>query len=83
LGKNVDAIYGTTFGYPYRQTFGFDVKASAATVGQVTVFQTLGATGLNSLAPNTYLYTTNPKLQATQPTAGTAGFSLSLQRLFW
>jgi hypothetical protein len=83
LGKNVDAIYGTTFGYPYRQTFGFDVKASAATVGQVTVFQTLGATGLNSLSPNTYLYTTNPKLQATQPTAGTAGFSLSLQRLFW
>jgi len=83
LGKNVDAIYGTTFGYPYRQTFGFDVKASDATAGQVTVFQTLGAAGLNSLTPNTYLYTTNPRLQASQPTAGTAGFSLSLQRLFW
>jgi autotransporter translocation and assembly factor TamB len=83
LGKNVDAIYGTTFGYPYRQTFGFDVKASDATAGQVTVFQTLGAAGLNSLTPNTYLYTSNPRLQASQPTAGTAGFSLSLQRLFW
>jgi len=83
LGKNVDAIYGTTFGYPYRQTFGFNLKASDATAGQVTVFQTLGAAGLNSLSPNTYLYTTNPKLQASQPTAGTAGFSLSLQRLFW
>jgi hypothetical protein len=83
LGKNVDAIYGTTFGYPYRQTFGFDVKGGDATAGQVTVFQTLGASGLNSLSPNTYFYTTNPKLQATQPTAGTAGFSLSLQRLFW
>jgi autotransporter translocation and assembly factor TamB len=83
LGKNVDAIYGTTFGYPYRQTFGFDVKAGPATAGQVTVFQTLGATGINSLTPTTYFYTTNPKLQATQPTAGTAGFSLSLQRLFW
>jgi autotransporter translocation and assembly factor TamB len=83
LGKNVDAIYGTTFGYPYRQTFGFNVKASDATAGQVTVFQTLGASGLSSLTPNTYLYTTNLKLQASQPAAGTAGFSLSLQRLFW
>jgi autotransporter translocation and assembly factor TamB len=83
LGKNVDAIYGTTFGYPYRQTFGFNVKGGDSTAGQVTVFQTLGAAGLNSLTPNTYFYTTNPKLQATQPTAGTAGFSLSLQRLFW
>lgn len=83
LGKNVDAIYGTTFGYPYRQTFGFDIKGSNSTAAQVTVFETLGGTGLDSLSPSTYLYTSNPKLQAAQPNAGSAGFSLSLQRLFW
>ena len=26
LGKNIYAVYATTFGYPYRQTFGFEVR---------------------------------------------------------
>jgi autotransporter translocation and assembly factor TamB len=80
LGKNVNAIYGTTFGYPSRQTFGFELRPSDASAAQVTVFQTIGALGLNSLTP---IYgTNNARLQASQPTAGTAGFSLSFQHLF-
>jgi autotransporter translocation and assembly factor TamB len=81
LGKKINAIYGTTFGYPYRQTFGFEFKPNESTAAQVTVFETLGAYGLNSLTP-AYLNGTNLKVQAAQPTQGTAGFSLSLQRLF-
>lgn len=81
LGKKIDAVYGTSFGYPYRQTFGFEIKPNDSTAAQVTVFQTLGATGLTSLTPPSY-QGSNLKLQAAQPSSGTAGFSLSLQRLF-
>jgi autotransporter translocation and assembly factor TamB len=83
LGKNVNAVYGTTIGYPYRQTFGFEVKPSDATAAQVTVFETLGAYGLNSLAPAANTINSNQRLTAAQPAGGTAGFSLSLQRLLW
>ncbi len=82
LGKKINAVYGTTFGYPYRQTFGFEIKPSDATAAQVTVFETLGATGLTSLSPSTLGSTGNLKLQAAQPSSGTVGFSLSFQRLF-
>jgi hypothetical protein len=81
LGKNVNAIYGTSFGYPYRQTFGFEIKPNDLTAAQITVFQTLGAYGLTSLTP-IYLEPSNLKIQAAEPNQGTAGFSLSLQRLF-
>jgi len=81
LGKKLNAVYGTSFGFPYRQTFGFEVKPSESTAAQVTVFQTLGATGLTSLTPPSY-QGSNLKLGAAQPSAGTTGFSLSLQRLF-
>jgi hypothetical protein len=81
LGKNVNAIYGASFGYPYRQTVGFELKPNEVTAAQVTVFQTLGAYGLNSLTPY-YLTPNNLKIQAAQPNLGTTGFSLSLQRLF-
>jgi hypothetical protein len=83
LGKKVNAVYGSTFGYPYRQTFGFELRPNDVTAAQVTVFETLGANGLSSLTPvSSITSTNNPKLSATQPSAGTAGFSLSLQRLF-
>ena len=82
LGKKVNALFGTSFGYPYRQTFGFEVKPSPAEAAQLTVFQTLGATGVNSLTPTTSITGANTKLQAAQPGGGTIGFSLSLQRLF-
>jgi len=82
LGKKVNALYGTTFSYPYRQTFGFEFKPDDNSAAQVTVFETLGAEGLTSLAPTSYITATNQRLQAAQPAAGTAGFSLSLQRFF-
>ncbi|MDQ2859094.1 MAG: translocation/assembly module TamB domain-containing protein, partial [Candidatus Eremiobacteraeota bacterium] len=81
LGRKLNALYGTSFGYPYRQTFGFEFKPSDAAAAQVTVFQTLGAAGLDSLAP-VALAAPNQRLQAAQPATGAMGFSLSLQRLY-
>ncbi len=83
LGKEVSAVYGTTIGYPYRQSFGFELKPAPATVAQVTLFQTFGNTGLTSLNPVALgpgFGTT--RLTATEPSSGSAGFSLSLQHLF-
>ena len=82
LGKKVNALFGSSFGYPYRQTFGFEVKPNESEAADLTVFQTLGATNLNSLTPTTSLTGASTKLQAAQPSSGTIGFSLSLQRLF-
>lgn len=82
LGKKVNALFGSSFGYPYRQSFGFEVKPSESEAAQITVFQTLGATNVNSLTPTTTLGGTSARLQAAQPTAGNVGFSFSLQRLF-
>jgi len=83
LGKQVNAIYGTSFGYPYRQTFGFEIKPNNSTAAQVTVFETLGAYGADSLTPTSYLGTSTSRIQAAEPSGGTAGFSISLQHLFW
>jgi len=70
LGKNINAIYGTTFGYPYRQTFGFELKPNDTTAAQVTVFETLGAYGLTSLTPE-YLNSSSLKIQEAEPYGGT------------
>ena len=82
LGKKVNAIYATSFGYPYRQTFGFDYRPSSNVAAQVTVFQTLGAYGLNSLEPVGYVTTLNSRISSAQPSAGSVGFSIGLQRFF-
>jgi autotransporter translocation and assembly factor TamB len=81
LGKSVNAVYGSSFGYPYRQTFGFEVKPSPVTAAQVTVFDTLGQSGLSGLTPTTSI-TNSGKVGIAQPFGGTTGFSLSFQRLF-
>jgi autotransporter translocation and assembly factor TamB len=80
LGKSVNAVYGSSFGYPYRQTFGFEIKPSPVTAAQVTVFDTLGQTGLNGLTPTSI--TNSGKIGIAQPYGGTTGFALSFQRLF-
>jgi hypothetical protein len=83
LGKNVDLIYATSFAYPYRQTFGFDIKPNESTAAQVTVFQTVGAYSLGSYAtPLNSLLSNNQRATAAQPSNGSIGFSLSFQRLF-
>ena len=85
LGKTVDLIYAQSFTYPYRQSFGFNIKPNPTTAAQVTVFDTLGAQGFGTYGPlslnSTQPY--NQRLILAQPLGGTAGFSFSLQRLFW
>jgi autotransporter translocation and assembly factor TamB len=83
LGKEVSAVYGTTIGYPYRQTFGFELKPNVVTAAQVTVFQTYGNAGLSSLNPGSLTPGFGTaRLTSAQPSTGTVGFSVSLQRLF-
>jgi hypothetical protein len=80
LGKDVYAVYGTTFGYPYRQTFGFELRPSPTTAAQFTFFETIGAV---------YGYVTSPitgavsRVTLSEPITGTTGFSFSLQKFFW
>lgn len=80
LGKTVDAIYGQSFAYPYRQTFGFEIKPSRTMAAQLTYFQTLGVQALGTQSPLIFGETANQRLNA-QPLAGQSGFSFSLQRL--
>lgn len=86
LGRNVNFIYATSFSYPYRQTFGFDIKPNPSTAMQVTVFQTIGAYSFGQTVGGSYLFNplqpVNQRATAAQPSTGTVGFSLSLQRLF-
>jgi len=86
LGKNVNFIYATSFAYPYRQTFGFDIKANPSTAAQVTVFQTIGAYSFGQTANGGYLLNplqpVNERATSAQPSTGTVGFSVSLQKLF-
>jgi len=80
LGRNLYAVYGTTFGYPYRQTFGFELRPTPTTAAQFTFYETIGAV---------YGYITSPITGAvsretvSQPITGTSGFSFSLQRFLW
>jgi len=80
LGKAVDAIYGQSFSYPYRQTFGFEVKPSQAMAAQLTYFQTLGVQTLG--AQNPLLFGAANQHLYVQPLGGQSGFSFSVQRLF-
>jgi autotransporter translocation and assembly factor TamB len=86
LGKNVNFIYATSFAYPYRQTFGFDIKPNPSSAIQVTVFQTIGVYSFGTSSYGGYLFNplqpVNQRATAAQPSTGTVGFSLSLQRLF-
>jgi hypothetical protein len=85
LGKQTDLIYAQNFTYPYRQTFGFDIKPNVTTAIQVTVFESLGAQGFGFFAPASGVNPTvsiNQRVLLAQPSQGTAGFSFSLQKLF-
>ena len=80
LGRNIYAVYGTTFGYPYRQTFGFELRPTPTTAAQFTFYETVG---------DVYGYVTSPvtgsvsRETLAQPITGQSGFSFSLQRFFW
>jgi hypothetical protein len=81
LGQNFYAIYGTTFGYPIRQTFGFDYQPNSFTSAQFTMFFQQGLTPLFTASPNLTL-STNPRVTAGQAVQGENGFTFLYQRLF-
>lgn len=80
LGRNVYAIYGTTFGVPVRQTFGFAYQPNASTSAQFSMFVQQGPTPL-FLSPEATL-STNPRAAAGQALQGANGFTFLYERLF-
>jgi hypothetical protein len=78
LGKEINAVFGQSFGYPYRQTFGIEVRPSPATAFQLTLFQTYGQQDV--LFP--IVAGSQTRAFAAQPAAGQSGFSFSFQRFF-
>jgi len=80
LARNFYALYGSTFGYPMRQTFGFEYRPNEFTAGQLTFFTQQGLSSIFSNARNQV--STNQRATAGQPIEGTSGFSFSLLRLF-
>ncbi|HZT12222.1 MAG TPA: translocation/assembly module TamB domain-containing protein [Candidatus Baltobacteraceae bacterium] len=80
LGPNFYAIYGTTFNYPVRQTFGFDYQPNSFTSAQFTMFVQQGPTPL-FLNPSATI-STNVRVTAGQAVQGQSGFTFLYQRLF-
>jgi autotransporter translocation and assembly factor TamB len=76
LGKTVNAVYASDVSYPYRQSFGFEVKPNKETSAQLTFYQTLGQTGLGVVNATTIASSTN-RVLLSQPLTGTNGFSFS------
>lgn len=80
LSRDFFAVYGTTFGVPIRQTYGFAYQPNAFTSAQFTLFVQQGPTPL-FLSPGQVL-STNPRVTAGQAIQGTSGFTFLFQRLF-
>jgi len=80
LGKNIYVVYATTFGYPYRQTFGFEVRPNPSLAAQFTLYQTFGQVDL--LQPIQPSNSSINRITAAQPITGQSGFSFTLQRFF-
>ncbi|HEV2261164.1 MAG TPA: translocation/assembly module TamB domain-containing protein [Candidatus Rubrimentiphilum sp.] len=80
LAKNFYALYGTTFGVPVRQTFGFVYQPNTFTSAQFTMFMQQGSLPLFQSAANTLQ--TNPRAATGQALYGTNGFTFLYQRLF-
>jgi hypothetical protein len=80
LAKNFYALYGTTFGVPVRQTFGFVYQPNTFTSAQFTMFMQQGPTPLFGSATQTLQ--TNQRAAAGQAIQGTNGFTFLYQRLF-
>ncbi|HKU68638.1 MAG TPA: translocation/assembly module TamB domain-containing protein [Candidatus Baltobacteraceae bacterium] len=80
LASDFYAIYGTTFGVPIRQTYGFAYQPNAFTSAQFTLFFQQGPTPL-FLNPGQVI-STNSRATAGQAVQGTSGFTFLFQRLF-
>lgn len=81
ISDRLSAVYASTFGFPMRQTYGFQYAPNEYTVAQLTFFeQQTPATFFGNGAST---ITTDPAVTAGQPISGQNGFTFSLQRLFW
>ncbi|MDQ6827050.1 MAG: translocation/assembly module TamB domain-containing protein [Candidatus Eremiobacteraeota bacterium] len=80
LARNFYALYGTSFGFPVRQTFGFEYRPNDFTAGQLSFYSQQGIASVFGSARNQI--STNQRATAGQPIEGTSGFSFSLLRLF-
>ncbi len=80
LAPDFYAVYGTTFGVPIRETYGFAYQPNAFTSAQFTLFVQQGPTPL-FLSPGQVL-STNPRATAGQAIQGTSGFTFLFQKLF-
>lgn len=80
LAADFYAIYGASFGYPVRNTYGFAYQPNANTSAQFTFFVQQGPTPL-FLSPGQVL-STNSRATAGQAVQGTSGFTFLFQRLF-
>jgi len=81
LSAKVSAVYASTFGYPNRQTYGFQYSPNEFTAAQLTFFEQSAPTSFFGSA--TSAITTNPNVTVGQPIGGANGFTFSVQRLFW
>jgi hypothetical protein len=80
LAGDLYAVYGTTFGVPTRETYGFAYQPNASTSAQFTYFFQRGPTQL-FLSPGQVL-STNSRATAGQAVQGDSGFTFLFQRLF-
>jgi autotransporter translocation and assembly factor TamB len=80
LAGDFYAVYGTTFGVPVRQTYGFAYQPNAFTSAQFTMFFQQGPTPL-FVSPGQVI-STNSRATAGQAIQGNSGFTFLFQRLF-
>jgi len=81
LGRLVSVVYGTTFGFNTRQSFGVQFAPNETTTTQLSYFVESGPTKLFT-TPSATL-STNPQLTFGQPLVGQSGFSFTFQRRYW
>jgi autotransporter translocation and assembly factor TamB len=84
FGKNVNAIFGQTFGYPRTQSVTFEAHPSVGTGLRLMVYSAQGPSvlGLAQQQPvGLDVMNLNP-LTAFTPTSGTNGFTFSYERKF-
>jgi hypothetical protein len=80
LAGDFYAVYGTTFGIPVRETYGFAYQPNAFTQAQFTLFYQQGPIPL-FLSPGQVL-SPNSRATAGQAVQGNSGFTFLFQRLF-
>ncbi len=79
LGKDVSAVYATTFGLPQVQSFGVQINPSAYTTATLSFFYQTGPYKLLETTPAQALGY-NQTVLLGQPIYGTSGFSFKLER---